>query len=149
MHIETTRDTPPTFIKRTPFTFAAQEIVEAYGIPRYLEYNPGVFTTITYPFTFAIMFGDTGHGFLLLVFALYLLFMERYWEGKKLNEFLSMAYQSSAARPPARLPARIRMLSPQPSSQLGCDATRQVSVRPATHTNAWHVSCRLQEARLV
>ena len=105
MHIETTRDTPPTFIKRTPFTFAAQEIVEAYGIPRYLEYNPGVFTTITYPFTFAIMFGDTGHGFLLLVFALYLLFMERYWEGKKLNEFLSMAYQSSAARPPARPPA--------------------------------------------
>lgn len=146
MHIETTRDTPPTFIKRTPFTFAAQEIVEAYGIPRYLEYNPGVFTTVTYPFTFAIMFGDTGHGFLLLVFALYLLFMERYWEGKKLNEFLSMAYQSSAARPSARPPASECSLLGLAASWASMPAS---VCAPAMHANACHMSCRLQEARVV
>jgi hypothetical protein len=44
----------------------------AAGIARYREANPGVFTIITFPFLFAVMFGDIGHGILMLMFALLL-----------------------------------------------------------------------------
>ena len=49
-----------------------QKIVNTYGIPRYQEINPGIFYIITFPFLFGIMFGDIGHGLLLLIFSLFL-----------------------------------------------------------------------------
>jgi V-type H+-transporting ATPase subunit a len=44
-----------------------QEIVNTYGIPMHKEINPAVFAIITFPFLFGVMFGDVGHGFLLLL----------------------------------------------------------------------------------
>ena len=63
---------PPTYIKSDEFTSAFQQIVDTYGIPRYREINPGYFTIITFPFLFGVMFGDIGHGAMLLLFAIYL-----------------------------------------------------------------------------
>lgn len=36
--------------------------------------NPSIFTTITFPFFFGVMFGDIGHGGLLFGLGLYLVF---------------------------------------------------------------------------
>jgi V-type H+-transporting ATPase subunit a len=43
-------------------TWPFQELVNTYGQPRYGEVNPGLFTIVTFPFEFGIMFGDIGHG---------------------------------------------------------------------------------------
>lgn len=47
------------------------------SVARYQEANPAVYSVVTYPFLFAVMFGDWGHGLCLLLGALYLLARER------------------------------------------------------------------------
>ena len=54
------------------FVYPFQTIVNTYGIPRYKEVNPGLFSIISFPFLFGIMFGDIGHGFLILLLGIYL-----------------------------------------------------------------------------
>jgi V-type H+-transporting ATPase subunit a len=65
-------NTPPTYFKLNEFTAVFQSIVNIYGIPRYKEVNPGLFTITTFPFLFAVMFGDILHGTVLLSFAIYM-----------------------------------------------------------------------------
>jgi len=84
LNIIPARDEPPTYFKTNKFTKSFQEIVNAYGIARYREINPAVLTIMTFPFQFGVMFGDLGHGFLLLLVAVFLVYMEKHWEGKKL-----------------------------------------------------------------
>ena len=61
-----------TFFRTNEFSYPFQEIVNTYGIPRYKEANPGLFTIVTFPFLFGIMFGDIGHGTLLFLLSLYI-----------------------------------------------------------------------------
>ena len=61
-----------TFFRTNDFSYPFQLIVNTYGTPRYKEANPGLFTIVTFPFLFGIMFGDIGHGTLLLLLSIYI-----------------------------------------------------------------------------
>jgi V-type H+-transporting ATPase subunit a len=64
---------PPTYFKKSEFMGAFQELVDTYGVPRYQEANPALFAIVTFPFIFGIMYGDIGHGSMLLAAGIYML----------------------------------------------------------------------------
>jgi len=82
---------PPTHFDTNKFTVAYQ-FVNVYGTPRYREINPAVFTAITFPFLFGVMYGDVGHGFCLALAGLYLVLTENRMKQGNMNEMLGMLY---------------------------------------------------------
>lgn len=87
-----TRESPPTYFRTNKFTSAFQEIVDAYGIAKYQEANPTVYTIMTFPFLFAVMFGDWGHGLCLLLSTLVLIFREKKLSSQKLGDIMEMMF---------------------------------------------------------
>lgn len=83
---------PPTYFKTTKFTEGYQAIVEAYGVARYREVNPTVFSIVTFPFLFAVMFGDLGHGLIMLIFATFLILREKAMGKAQLNDMVEMLF---------------------------------------------------------
>jgi V-type H+-transporting ATPase subunit a len=89
--IKTTR-TPPTYVKTNKFTLAFQTIIDAYGTAKYTEVNPGLPTIVTFPFLFAVMFGDFGHGMIMTMAAAAMIYWEKPLQRSKLDELFSMAF---------------------------------------------------------
>ncbi|CAP71048.1 uncharacterized protein PODANS_6_4180 [Podospora anserina S mat+] len=82
---------PPTYLKTNKFTEAFQTIVNAYGTATYQEVNPAIPVIVTFPFLFAVMFGDFGHAIIMLCASLAMI----YWEKplKKVTfELFAMVY---------------------------------------------------------
>jgi len=47
-----------------------------YNVATYQEINPAVFSIVTFPFLFSVMYGDWGHGMIFFVLGLFLIFAE-------------------------------------------------------------------------
>jgi len=58
---------PPTLIRHNRFVRPFEEITKLYGVPHYDELDPTAIIAITFPIIFGLMFGDMGHGLLLLI----------------------------------------------------------------------------------
>jgi hypothetical protein len=56
------------------------------------QVNPSVFSIMTFPFLFAVMFGDLGHGLLMLAFALFMVLNEKKLSKGPQNEMFAMAF---------------------------------------------------------
>jgi len=67
----------PTYFDSDVFKAPFQEIVDTYGVPRYQEANPALFTIISFPFFFGLMYGDVGHGSLMLVAGILLVLLAK------------------------------------------------------------------------
>ncbi|KAG1868845.1 V-type ATPase, V0 complex, 116kDa subunit family [Suillus tomentosus] len=92
LHELRTSKTPPTFTRTNKFTEGFQTIMDAYGIATYQEVNPGLFAIVTFPFLFAVMFGDIGHGLIIFFAALYMIYQEKKWAKQELDEILGQFF---------------------------------------------------------
>lgn len=78
-----TFENPPTYNRTNKFTNAFQALIDAYGVASYREMNPAPYTIITFPFLFAVMFGDLGHGLIMAMFGLWMIVKEKPLAAKK------------------------------------------------------------------
>ncbi len=79
-HESSKEDDPPTLLRYPTFTqvftiFAS--LGRAFGMPNYHEIDPTIFFLISFPVIFGMMYGDIGHGLLLLASALTLYRLSR------------------------------------------------------------------------
>ncbi|KAF9464615.1 V-type ATPase, V0 complex, 116kDa subunit family [Collybia nuda] len=92
LHELRTNKTPPTYMRTNKFTEGFQTIMDSYGIAGYQEVNPGLFAITTFPFLFAIMFGDIGHGLIIFSAALYMILAERKLAKMDLGEIIGQFF---------------------------------------------------------
>ncbi|KKA29098.1 hypothetical protein TD95_002789 [Thielaviopsis punctulata] len=87
-----TNKKPPTFLKTNKFTEGFQTIVNAYGTPSYGEVNPALPVIVTFPFLFAVMFGDIGHAIIMLLSAFAMIYWEKPLKKVKFELFAMIYY---------------------------------------------------------
>jgi len=68
-------DPPPTALRNPGFLKYFEVITRLYGTPSYDEVDPTPLLAITFPLIFGLMFGDLGHGLILLIGGLLLSFI--------------------------------------------------------------------------
>ena len=67
-------------------------MVDTYGVGRYQEANPALFTAITFPFLFGVMYGDIGHGFCVFMFGLLMVLYEKKLGRRRLGDIGEMVF---------------------------------------------------------
>lgn len=61
------RSSAPTIMKNFVLFRPFETITKMYGVPSYSEIDPTPIIAITFPLLFGIMFGDIGHGIILII----------------------------------------------------------------------------------
>jgi V/A-type H+-transporting ATPase subunit I len=78
----------PVLFKQPPFLKPFELLVSGYGTPSYRMIDPTVFVGITFLLMFGMMFGDVGHGLVLLAGGLLTAFKSKKWhEAGKLGAY--------------------------------------------------------------
>lgn len=60
-------ETPPTLLSNPGMMKVFENLVKRYGLPSYYEMDPTWLIFLTFPFIFGMMYGDVGHGIVLLL----------------------------------------------------------------------------------
>jgi len=81
----------PTLLRNPPFLRPFENIVSTFGFPSYNELDPTPLVALTFVIMFGVMFGDVGHGLLLVLVALGL----RFWD--KLTTIAGVLLASGAS----------------------------------------------------
>lgn len=79
-HHEEEEETP-TLLKNPKIVEPFETLTKTFGIPTYGELDPTILMSMTFPIIFGLMFGDIGHGLLLLLASILGLIAKR----KKMN----------------------------------------------------------------
>eukprot|EP00096_Caligus_rogercresseyi_P010302 TRINITY_DN3704_c0_g1_i2.p1 TRINITY_DN3704_c0_g1~~TRINITY_DN3704_c0_g1_i2.p1 ORF type:complete len:870 (+),score=293.80 TRINITY_DN3704_c0_g1_i2:86-2695(+) len=85
LNVMVTKEAPPTFFRTNKFTQGFQEMINSYGIATYQEANPAFWTVTTFPFLFAVMFGDAGHATIGLCVGLWMCLKEKQLAARKID----------------------------------------------------------------
>ena len=64
---EDLRDAAPTIMKNFFLAKPFETLTKMYGTPTYSEIDPTPFIAVTFPILFGLMFGDIGHGLILIL----------------------------------------------------------------------------------
>ncbi|MFW9971392.1 MAG: V-type ATP synthase subunit I, partial [Candidatus Odinarchaeota archaeon] len=83
------RDETPRIMKNNFFVRPFETLTRMYGTPSYSEIDPTPFLAITFPLLFGVMFGDIGHGIVLIIAGLIGAFLFR---KKKGTDFLNFCW---------------------------------------------------------
>ncbi|MDJ0834140.1 MAG: V-type ATPase 116kDa subunit family protein [Gammaproteobacteria bacterium] len=59
----------PTKLKQSWWITPFQSLIGQYGLPQYCEFDPGMLFALSYTLMFGMMFGDVGHGAVIITLA--------------------------------------------------------------------------------
>ncbi|MBS7650505.1 MAG: V-type ATPase 116kDa subunit family protein [Candidatus Bathyarchaeia archaeon] len=76
-HSQESPESPPTLIRNPRIAYVYEKLVTGFGIPNYFEIDPTIFMTFSFPLIFGLIFGDVGHGLVLLALSLLLYAVNR------------------------------------------------------------------------
>jgi V-type H+-transporting ATPase subunit a len=83
---------PPTYFPTNVFTESFQGMTDAYSVGKYREANPSIFMIVSFPFLFAVMFGDVGHALIMATFAIWMVLDEKRLLSQRLGEIFAIIF---------------------------------------------------------